>query len=254
MAASNDLLNPVHSRRRRVRLRRRAKRRTGMRAVRWRPVVPGLIVVGAAALLLAGCGGSSTPAVAHLSSGKGVSSAGAEGGSSPPESTASSQAKLVAYAKCMRANGVPEFPEPVEGGIQLQSHNGSGVNPESAQFKAAEGKCHKLMPEGGKPSPQLQKEVQERALKFSACMRSHGEPNFPEPEFSGGATRMKLKAGGGLDPGSPQFQAAQKACAQYLGRPGVKQGVPLAAPAGGGKGPPAGSGSGSSQEGAAAAP
>ena len=136
----------------------------------------------------------------------------------------------------MRANGVPDFPEPVEGGIQLKSQNGNGVNPESAQFQAAEKKCHKLMPEGGKPSPQMQKQMQERALKFSSCMRSHGEPNFPEPEFRGNGVRMRLKAGSGLDPRSPQFQAAQKACQQYFGPPGSKGGPVAVGPPGGGPG------------------
>ncbi len=64
-------------------------------------------------------------------------------------------------------------------------------------------------------------------------MRSHGEPNFPEPEFQGNGVRMRLKAGGGLDPRSSQFQAAQKACRQYFGPPGSKGGPAAGAPPGG---------------------
>jgi hypothetical protein len=57
------------------------------------------------------------------------------------------------------------------------------------------------------------------ALKFSVCMRSHGEPNFPDPEISssGGGTsiRIHVTPSSGIDPGSPVFQAAQRACKAF---------------------------------------
>ncbi len=51
-------------------------------------------------------------------------------------------------------------------------------------------------------------------------MRTHGVPNFPDPTFSGGGVKMTLKAGGanGIDPNSPQFKAAQKACQSLSAR------------------------------------
>jgi len=176
----------------------------------------GVATLSSALLLLAGCGGSgSTPGVAHLraDSAKSGSPETGSGESSAPKSRAEAQQKLVAYAQCMRAHGVPDFPEPVEGGIQLHAGPGSGLDPGSAQFQAAERQCH----------------------KFTACMRSHGVANFPEPEFQGNGVRLKLKAGSGLDPRSPQFQAAQKACRQYFGPPGSKGAPPAgAAPSGAG--------------------
>ncbi len=220
-----------------------------------------VVVLASVALALGGCGSSasSSSGVAHLSSNTSGSSPTSDGGSSSPESSASTQQKLVAYSQCMRTHGVPEFPEPTEGRLLIHSsdHNGhvTGVNPQSAQFQAAQKACAKLQPEGGKPSPQMMKQAQERALKFSACMRSHGEPNFPEPEFSGGGTRLTLKAGGkagspgAIDPNSPQFRAAQKACEQYFGPPGSKGG-PVAVPSGGS----GGGGSGSSSQESVGAP
>lgn len=194
-----------------------------------------LPVLAGAALLLAGCGGSSSsPGVVHLSS---KTSAGADAssaeGSSSPESSASAQQKMVAYAQCMRTHGVPEFPEPTEGKLILhsESHDGhtSGLNPESSQFQAASKACEKLAPNGGKaPSPAEQTKLQEKALKFSECMRTHGVPDFPDPEFShtGGGLRVRLgsrKTGpSGIDPNSPQFKTAQKACQSDL--PGPKGG------------------------------
>jgi hypothetical protein len=48
---------------------------------------------------------------------------------------------------------------------------------------------------------------------FSACMRKHGVPNFPDPDSQG---RLMLSPGAGLNPASPQFRAAQRACKGLL--------------------------------------
>jgi hypothetical protein len=42
-------------------------------------------------------------------------------------------------------------------------------------------------------------------------MRSHGEPNFPDPKTGRGGT-FQISIPPGIDPNSPQFQAAQQAC------------------------------------------
>jgi len=191
------------------------------------------VVLGSAALLLAGCAsGSSSPGVAHIDSNTSTSSDPSGAGGSPSaESSASAQQKLVAYSQCMRTHGVPEFPEPSEGRLLVhsESHNGhlSGINPQSSQFQAASKACQKLAPNGGKaPSPAEQTKMQEKALKFSECMRSHGVPSFPDPEkFSHGGGGVRIRIGGrqgapgAIDPNSPQFQSAQKACQSVLGAP-----------------------------------
>jgi hypothetical protein len=53
-------------------------------------------------------------------------------------------------------------------------------------------------------------------VKFAACMRKHGVPNFPDPNSQGGI-QISPSSGSGLDPNSPTFQAAQKACGSKLG-------------------------------------
>ncbi len=200
-----------------------------------------LVILTSAGLLLAGCGsGSSSPGIAHLSSSTSSSSPASGGGLSSPESSASIQQKMVKFAQCMRTHGEPEFPEPTEGGIRIQNRNGHGPNPESSRFQAAEKACSKYAPSKVAPSPAQQAKLQESALKFSACMRSHGVPNFPDPTFSDGGARMKLKAGGanGIDPESPRFRAAQKACQSIA--PGGKGGPGPSGP--GPKGGPGDSG------------
>ena len=194
-----------------------------------------LAVLAAAVLPVAGCGGSSSsPGVAHLASSTSRSADPGSGGSSSPESesNATAQQKVVAFSQCMRSHGVPEFPEPSEGRLLIHrsDHNGhvTGVNPQSAQFQAAMKDCAKLSPKGGKPpSPAEQAKIQEKALEFSQCMRTHGVPSFPDPEFSrGGGVDIGIggKKGGPsrIDPSSPKFQAAQKACQSIM--PGPKGG------------------------------
>jgi hypothetical protein len=200
-------------------------------------------IVGVA-LLIAGCGGSGpSPGVATIA---GSQSAGGQsattpsaGGSSGPATSARAGSTVgfaissgdrqtaLKLAACMRANGVPNFPDPdSQGEIQ-----GSGIDPGSPSFQTAQQKCAKYTPHGGQPpSPAQQAQAQAQALKYSACMRTHGEPSFPDPQFSsGGGISIRIHAGPGsggsaLDPGSPIFQAAQKACGSIL--PGKTGGGP----------------------------
>lgn len=198
--------------------------------------VSAMLAVGALialALLVAGCGSSSDPEVAKLgnassastgasSGGSGEGGSGSTGSSSAGGQTAGGVAlaggnekQMVEFAKCMRKNGVPEFPEPVEGRIEFHGSPKSGLNPGSAQFQAATRKCQQFAPHQTL-SPAQAAKVQEQALKFSQCMRSNGLPNFPDPQVEGGAVRLSIKAGSGIDPRSPQFQKAQKECQSQL--------------------------------------
>ena len=52
-------------------------------------------------------------------------------------------------------------------------------------------------------------------LKFSACMRAHGLTKFPDPDPSGG---ISIGRNSGIDPNSPQFKAAEKACKELPAR------------------------------------
>jgi hypothetical protein len=57
--------------------------------------------------------------------------------------------------------------------------------------------------------------VTDEALRFVACMRSRGLPNFPDPTMS--AQGIGFRVGrGGAGPRSPQFKAAQQACQKLM--------------------------------------
>jgi hypothetical protein len=72
---------------------------------------------------------------------------------------------------------------------------------------------------GSAPS---QVQLQQDALKYAACMRAHGEPNFPDPGAGGG---FNFQTGAGVDPSSPAFKAAQATCQKLMPRAGLAPGT-----------------------------
>jgi hypothetical protein len=50
-------------------------------------------------------------------------------------------------------------------------------------------------------------------VKYSACMRSHGLPEFPDPNAEGLVT---INASMGIDPNSPVFEKAEADCQKLL--------------------------------------
>jgi hypothetical protein len=179
-------------------------------------------------LAIAGCGGSSSsPGVAHLSSAKSSAkgaSSSSEGGGSSPESPTSPEQAAVAYAKCMRASGVPNFPDPSAGGGFL-FHAGTGMNPSSPAFKAAQAKCRHFMPPGPGSGPAPSPQTLAKFLRIARCMRQHGVYDFPDPRtsvpsnpFGSGSGVISdiegviLVFGSTLDEQSPVFTRAAAAC------------------------------------------
>jgi hypothetical protein len=140
------------------------------------------------ALALAGCGGSSSSGVARISSGKGASSArpgsgstSSEGGGTSPESPSSLQQKEIAFAKCMRSNGVPNFPDPsAGGGFAVRG----GFDPQSPAVDAARAKCRQLLPPGPGSGPPPSRQTLAKFLNIAQCMRQHGVADFPDPRTS----------------------------------------------------------------------
>jgi len=62
-------------------------------------------------------------------------------------SNADNQAKLLQYAKCMRSNGVPDFPDPKADGTGPGLDKSSGIDITSPTFEAAEKACRNVLPE-----------------------------------------------------------------------------------------------------------
>lgn len=153
--------------------------------------------------LAAACGGSASHS-ADASSTAGASSA--------------YQAEL-AHAHCMRSHGVPHFPDPPAPGS-----NSSGIIPDSAYqgvsqstVDAAKSACQHLLPNGGQVSPAQQQQMLSQAVTYAKCMRSHGVPNFPDPQgnVKGVVSPISLQHSG-VDTNSTQYQRASQACQNDL--------------------------------------
>lgn len=149
-------------------------------------------------------------------------SAGNDTGTAGSSNNASNDKAKIKFSVCMRANGVPRFPDPSSrGGINISS--GSGINPFSPAFKAAQAKCQKLLPGAGPGNQHPTAQAIAQARQTSVCMRSHGVTEFPDPTLkqrSSPAGYSILEDRGGvifavpstIDPRSPAFSRAAKAC------------------------------------------
>lgn len=75
------------------------------------------------------------------------------GGQPTPAQQAQRQQQLLAFSKCMRAHGIKDFPDPSNGGLQLHSGEGSDLNPNNSQFRAAQQACQGKLPFKLGPAP-----------------------------------------------------------------------------------------------------
>lgn len=142
-------------------------------------------VVLAAAILVAACGGRYA---SHIR-----------------KSTEAGNA--IKFARCMRANGVPSFPD---SGAEVQSLNNgqtmsiNGVSVSSPAFQSAQQKCQHYISSGAPISPAEQAKFRQEILKVARCMRAHGIKAFPD---SG-----TFSTSSALNPQAPAFRAASKKC------------------------------------------
>jgi hypothetical protein len=146
-----------------------------------RPLVA-LGLAGLIGLISAGCG-SNASSESGTASSTGTASSSGSGGSTGTASSASSgadkkltkQEKAVKFAECMRANGVPHFPDPDPNG---DSNFGVDVTRE-VWLKAIDA-CKALKPPGALSSKRTPKQ-QSASLRFAQCVRDHGVKDFPDP-------------------------------------------------------------------------
>jgi hypothetical protein len=120
------------------------------------------------------------------------------GSSHKPNSATGSRAhpQALEFANCMRAHGVPNFPDPTGGGggVNLE---GTGIDTQSPAFKGARQACAKLTP-GAVGGVQATESQFIAALRFAKCMRAHGFPAFPDPTRSDSPPGPILIVGPGL--------------------------------------------------------
>jgi hypothetical protein len=184
----------------------------GMAADSARRAVAAIIATAALALLAAACGGSKGGQAAQLGS------TATQSSTSSNTSAASAQENgALAFARCMRSNGVPNYPDPSSGG-ELVKKTPQQLGVSTSQFQAARRACQHLLPNGGQTHAQYVQQLRARTLRLARCMRAHGVTNFPDPGSDGHFPDAQLHALENQD--SPQFQAANNACEKIVPGPG----------------------------------
>ena len=125
---------------------------------------------------------------------------------------------MLAFAKCMRDQGI-DMPDPqFDGGRVMQRGPDERVSPE--KMRKADAACSKYREEIEPPelSPEQEQEMKEAALAHAQCMREHGLEKFPDPTFDEERRRPDPhRPGHGPRPRRP-------------GLPGGREGLPRRAP------------------------
>ncbi|HEY2073351.1 MAG TPA: hypothetical protein VGG88_07240 [Gaiellaceae bacterium] len=68
------------------------------------------------------------------------------GGQPTPAQIAQQQQAMLKLSACMRAHGLKDFPDPSNGGLQIQVHPGSDLDPNNPTFQKAQKACQKYAP------------------------------------------------------------------------------------------------------------
>jgi hypothetical protein len=204
--------------------------------------------IAGTALLAAACGGSS--------------------GGANTFAPGATYAQTLAFAKCMRANGVPNFPNPDRQG------NFSSANPEVQALEAGGSPqggphtvspqrnvlftCRSVLPNAGtgltmSQMQQISEQNLRNAVQAAKCMRAHGITNFADPVASnpnqggGGVSWQPVISAiqdGGLSTSTPSYEAAFMACnggkvtGGYIPPEFAPGQSPVAFPSGSGSPPP----------------
>ncbi len=174
-----------------------------------------MIILSVLAVALVACGARSDGEVATLEN----------TGTTVPQSSAGQQdgdaeEALLAFAQCMRDNGVPEFPDPEldqSGNLRIFGGGGPGqLGADQGTLQAAFEDCGSLIE--GLIQDNFrnvdQSEFQDNFLEFADCMRDQGI-DMPDPDFSGGfgpGTGGRGGLFGDINPLDPAFQEAAEEC------------------------------------------
>jgi hypothetical protein len=153
------------------------------------------VAMAAIGLLAAACGGGS--------------------GSSALAGTTAYQ-KALAYAQCMRAHGEPSYPDPTSNGGFIINGQKDHLNGQLMQ--SANKTCQHLLPKARPMTAAQQRQATAQALKYVACMRTHGIPNMPDPTVNSQGIEFRIGSanGSGPSPNSPVFHTAMQVCQKLL--------------------------------------
>ncbi len=162
-----------------------------------------LALVGVISLLVAACSANEPAGVASIS---GTTFTQAEGGTEDLDS-------LLAFAACMRENGLEDFEDPiVDSDVKVEFPSKSESESENKErFDAAVAVCGPLLDNTVLGASKDDAEAVERVdalVELAKCMRNVGF-DIPDPDPTGQFDEF--------DKESPEFEAAEEQCADLFG-------------------------------------
>jgi hypothetical protein len=158
-----------------------------------------ITAMAAAVLLMAACSSPSSTGSGSSPSGRGSANAGGS---------------VLAYSRCMRSHGVPNFPDPDSSGRISKQLVQSALNAVGdSKFRAAASACTSLA-RGGVGKATVTAQQQQDYLRAAACMRSHGITAFPDPDFSNGTVNFNIPSS--INTSSTQFTQARQICERLI--------------------------------------
>jgi hypothetical protein len=167
---------------------------------RCRFILVSVFAIAGLALLAAGCGGGGSP--------------GAESGDSSTTAATRAQNAALAFARCMRSHGLPNWPDPTSNGVFDKSklrQTGYGVS----QVRSVEdGACNHLLPNGQPHGPTITAADRTDYLKAAACVRSHGFPDFPDPTFQNNPVQANVPSS--IDQDASRFKSVAEICTKLI--------------------------------------
>jgi hypothetical protein len=152
-------------------------------------------------LAVAACGSSAHPVVSSTGN----------------TSASSGRSQLEAVVQCLRAHGVPNFPDPVYDPSDGRWHYADfrPTIPQSAQQA-----CQHLDPSAVRASPPVPQAQFQELVRLARCIRQHGVPAWPDPTPQG-----QFRLPPSLLTKSPAQENALKACQRYIPSGGMDVGA-----------------------------
>jgi hypothetical protein len=138
------------------------------------------------------------------------------GGIAPVLAGTSNYQKALSYAQCMRAHGEPSYPDPTSNGGFVIDGKKDHLN--GALMSSANKACQHLLPKFAPMTATQQRQATTEALRYVACMRTHGIPNMPDPVVNAQGVQFRIGGpkGKGPPPGSQMLHNAMQACQKLL--------------------------------------
>lgn len=186
----------------------------------------GLTLLAAATAALSGCGGSKAPSIASIATTTppaAVTRADGSDGGSATASGKNATGFLVEWAACMRSHGDPNQTDPAvdehwqinitippTAPAELSNEVHGGTAPCNQYLAAASDALKAEHPAPPPPSNDA------TGVKYAACMRANGVPNYPDPSNNSTDNKTNLR---GIDMNGPFFIRANKLCGKQIGAP-----------------------------------